>query len=95
VILETKRLIIREYTPRDFNALYEILSDSETDEEEALYVYFITRKEWLSGLSKQRECGREEHPVHGDYASRGERCQKYFFPLLQFGHPYGIMKPVP
>lgn len=55
MIPETKRLIIREYTPRDFNALYEILSDSETDEEEALYVYFITRKEWLSGLSKQRE----------------------------------------
>ncbi len=28
--LETARLIIREYTPDDFDALYEILSDSET-----------------------------------------------------------------
>ena len=30
MILETKRLIIREYTPKDFDALYEILSDAET-----------------------------------------------------------------
>jgi RimJ/RimL family protein N-acetyltransferase len=30
MILETKRLIIREYTPDDFDALYEILSDEET-----------------------------------------------------------------
>ena len=28
--LETNRLIIREYTPDDFDALYEILSDAET-----------------------------------------------------------------
>lgn len=27
---ETKRLILREYTPADFDALYEILSDEET-----------------------------------------------------------------
>ena len=30
MILETKRLVIREYTPKDFDALYEILSDAET-----------------------------------------------------------------
>ena len=30
MILETERLIIREYTPSDFDALYEILSDAET-----------------------------------------------------------------
>ena len=30
VIMETKRLILREYTPDDFNALYEMLSDPET-----------------------------------------------------------------
>ena len=30
MILETNRLIIREYTPGDFDALYEILSDAET-----------------------------------------------------------------
>ena len=30
MILETNRLIIREYTPSDFDALYEILSDVET-----------------------------------------------------------------
>ena len=30
MILETERLIIREYTPDDFDALYEILSDEET-----------------------------------------------------------------
>ena len=30
MILETKRLIIREYTPDDFDSLYEILSDAET-----------------------------------------------------------------
>ena len=29
-ILETERLILREYTPDDFDALYEILSDPET-----------------------------------------------------------------
>ena len=30
MILETERLIIRGYTPGDFDALYEILSDAET-----------------------------------------------------------------
>ena len=30
MILETKRLIIREYTPKDFDVLYEIFSDAET-----------------------------------------------------------------
>ena len=30
MIFETKRLILREYAPADFDALYEILSDSET-----------------------------------------------------------------
>ena len=30
MILETERLIIREYTHDDFDALYEILSDEET-----------------------------------------------------------------
>ena len=30
MILETERLIIREYTTEDFDALYEILSDAET-----------------------------------------------------------------
>ena len=30
MILETQRLIIREYTQEDFDALYEILSDAET-----------------------------------------------------------------
>ena len=30
MILETNRLIIREYTPGDFDDLYEILSDAET-----------------------------------------------------------------
>jgi RimJ/RimL family protein N-acetyltransferase len=29
-ILETQRLILREYTPEDFDALYPILSDPET-----------------------------------------------------------------
>lgn len=28
--LQTKRLILREYTHTDFDALYEILSDAET-----------------------------------------------------------------
>lgn len=28
--LQTKRLILREYTHADFDALYEILSDAET-----------------------------------------------------------------
>ena len=30
MILQTERLILREYTPADFDALYEILSDPET-----------------------------------------------------------------
>ena len=30
MIIETKRLRIREYTPEDFNALYDIISDAET-----------------------------------------------------------------
>ena len=30
IILETPRLLLREYIPEDFNALYEILSDPET-----------------------------------------------------------------
>ena len=30
MILETQRLIIREYTPNDFDDLYEILSDAQT-----------------------------------------------------------------
>ncbi|MBE6870305.1 MAG: GNAT family N-acetyltransferase [Ruminococcus albus] len=30
MMIETKRLILREYTPDDFDALYEILSDEET-----------------------------------------------------------------
>ena len=30
MILETNRLMIREYSPSDFDALYEILSDAET-----------------------------------------------------------------
>lgn len=30
IILETPRLLLREYVPEDFNALYEILSDPET-----------------------------------------------------------------
>jgi RimJ/RimL family protein N-acetyltransferase len=29
MVTETKRLIIREYTSEDFDALYEILSDGE------------------------------------------------------------------
>ena len=29
-MIETKRLLLREYTPDDFDALYEILSDPET-----------------------------------------------------------------
>lgn len=58
MILETKRLIIREYTPDDFDALYEILSDGETMKyypkpyDEALYVYRITRDEWQKGRNK-------------------------------------------
>ena len=30
MILETTRLILREYTPNDFEAIFEILSDAET-----------------------------------------------------------------
>ncbi len=30
MILETQRLILREYTPADFDAIFEILSDAET-----------------------------------------------------------------
>ena len=30
--IETPRLLLREYTPEDFTALYEILSDPETME---------------------------------------------------------------
>lgn len=30
MVIETERLVIREYTPGDFGALYEILSDPET-----------------------------------------------------------------
>ena len=30
MILETSRLILREYTPNDFEAIFEILSDAET-----------------------------------------------------------------
>lgn len=30
MILETERLILREYTLQDFDAIYEILSDAET-----------------------------------------------------------------
>ena len=29
-MIETERLLLREYTPNDFDALYEIMSDSET-----------------------------------------------------------------
>ncbi len=29
-MLETQRLLLREYTPNDFDALYEIMSDAET-----------------------------------------------------------------
>ncbi len=29
-MLETQRLLLREYTPDDFDALYEIMSDPET-----------------------------------------------------------------
>ena len=30
MVIETARLILREYTPEDFEALFEILSDAET-----------------------------------------------------------------
>ena len=30
MVIETERLILREYTPEDFDALYEIMSDPET-----------------------------------------------------------------
>ena len=30
MIIETERMILREYTLQDFNALYEIMSDAET-----------------------------------------------------------------
>ena len=30
MVIETERLILREYTFEDFDALYEILSDKET-----------------------------------------------------------------
>lgn len=30
MVMETERLLLREYTPEDFDALYEILSDPET-----------------------------------------------------------------
>ena len=29
-MIETERLLLREYTPDDFDALYEIMSDAET-----------------------------------------------------------------
>ena len=29
-MIETERLLLREYTPDDFDALYEIVSDPET-----------------------------------------------------------------
>ena len=29
-MIETERLLLREYTPDDFASLYEILSDAET-----------------------------------------------------------------
>ena len=43
MIVETERLILREYTLEDFDALYEILSDKETT---VSYAYAITRNEW-------------------------------------------------
>ena len=45
MILETKRLVIREYTPKDFGALYEILSDAETMK------YYPTRPMMLCSFS--------------------------------------------
>ena len=30
MVIETERLLLREYTPDDFDALYEIMSDPET-----------------------------------------------------------------
>ena len=30
MVLETERLLLRDYTPTDFEALFEILSDAET-----------------------------------------------------------------
>ena len=52
MIIETERLILREYTVDDFDALYEILSDPETmqhypaPKNEISYAYAISRKEW-------------------------------------------------
>ena len=52
IIIETERLLLREYSLDDFDALYEIMSDPETMQHypdptnEISYAYAISRKEW-------------------------------------------------
>ncbi len=58
MIIETERLILREYTPDDFPALYAILSDPETMQHyPAPYDAEGTRK-WIAwNLDNYRTCG--------------------------------------
>ena len=45
--LQTERLILREYTMDDYDALYEIMSDAETMQHyPAPFDEAITRSEW-------------------------------------------------
>jgi len=49
-IIETSRLVLRKYTPEDFDALFEIMSDTQTmrhypdDKNGISYAYAITRE---------------------------------------------------
>ena len=45
MVIETERLMLREYTLDDFDALYEIMSDPDP-KNTISYAYAITRGEW-------------------------------------------------
>ena len=45
MLIETPRLILREYTPDDFSSIYKVLSDCEIMQHYP-YAFAITREEW-------------------------------------------------
>ena len=52
MVIETEKLLLREYMIEDYDSLYEIMSDAETmqhyldPKNEISYAFAITREEW-------------------------------------------------
>lgn len=47
-MIETERLLLRDYTPEDFDALYEILSDPETMQHYPVPFNAEKAREWIA-----------------------------------------------